>query len=102
LPLDFESVFERAAEADVWLNPNFWFTLDDGLAEDERYAEFAPFASGQVYNNIARVTDFGGNDYYEGATANPDVLLADLIKILHPDLLPDYELFFYQQLAFAN
>jgi iron complex transport system substrate-binding protein len=98
VPLDFESVLERAADADIWINPNFWFTLADGLAEDERYAEFAPFASGQVYNNNARVTPMGGNDYYEGAVANPHLLLADLIAIFQPALLPDHELFYYQQL----
>jgi iron complex transport system substrate-binding protein len=98
VPLDFESVVERAADANVWLNPNFWFTLADGLAEDERYAEFAAFQNGQVYNNIRRVTPLGGNDYYEGALANPDLLLADLIAIFHPDLLPEHELVYYVQL----
>jgi iron complex transport system substrate-binding protein len=99
VPLDFESVFDRAANADVWLNPNFWFTLADGLAEDERYGEFAAFQNGMVYNNNVRVTDFGGNDYYEGAVANPDLLLADFIAIFHPDLLPDHTLYYYQQLS---
>jgi iron complex transport system substrate-binding protein len=99
LPLDFESVFDRAANADVWINPNFWFSLADGLAEDERYAEFAAFENGAVYNNNARVNEFGGNDYYEGAVANPDLLLADLIAIFHPDLLPEHELYYYQRLG---
>ena len=40
----------------------------------------------------------GGNDYYETAAADPDVVLADLIKILHPDLLPDHTLVYYRQL----
>lgn len=98
LALDFESVLDRAAAADVWINPNFWFTLADGLAEDERYAVFDAFQSGRVYNNNLRVTAFGGNDYYESATVNPDRLLADLIAIFHPDLLPDHAFSYYQQL----
>ncbi len=98
LPLSFEAVLDVAQSADVWLNPNFWFTLADGLAEDERYADFAAFANGQVFNNVARVTPLGGNDATELGALRPDVLLADLIAILHPDLLPEHDLFFYQQL----
>ncbi len=98
LPLSFEEVVDRALDANIWLNPNFWFTLADGLAEDERYAEFAAFENGQVYNNNARVTDFGGNDFGETGVLHPELILGDLIYIFHPDLLPDHELFFYQQL----
>lgn len=98
LALSFESVLDTAQNADVWLNPNFWFTLADGLAEDERYAEFAAFENGQAYNNIARVTPLGGNDAGELGAARPDLVLADLVAILHPELLPDHELYFYQQL----
>ncbi|MFN8530877.1 MAG: ABC transporter substrate-binding protein [Anaerolineae bacterium] len=98
LPLSLESVLDRAQNADVWLNPNFWFSLSDGLAEDERYAEFAPFQNGTVYNNNARVTDFGGNDYTEGGVLRPDLVLADLIAILHPDLMPDHALYYFRHL----
>ncbi|HLU08750.1 MAG TPA: ABC transporter substrate-binding protein [Oceanobacillus sp.] len=98
LPLSFEAVLERGQDADYWINPNFWFSLADGLAEDERYAEFEAFQNGNVYNNNARVNEFGGNDYLEGGVVNPDVLLADLVAIFHPELLPDHELFYYQQL----
>lgn len=98
LPLSFEEVIDQALDADVWLNPNFWFSLADGLAEDERYAEFAAFENGQVYNNNARTNATGGNDYGETGVLHPELILADLIYILHPDLLPEHELFFYQQL----
>lgn len=98
-PLAFEAVFDQARDADIWINPNYWMSLSDGLLEDERYAEFEAFASGAVYNNNARVTPMGGNDYYELGSARPDLLLADLIAIFHPDLLPDHDLFFYQQLG---
>lgn len=98
VPLTFEAVIEAGAEADVWLNPNIWRTLADGLAEDERYAEFAAFQTGQVYNNNARSTELGSTDYFEYGGLRVDWLLADLIAILYPDLLPDHALYFYQQL----
>ena len=49
-------------------------------------------------NNNARVNVDGGNDYWEGGISNPDIVLADLIKILHPELLPEHQLFYYRKL----
>jgi iron complex transport system substrate-binding protein len=38
------------------------------------------------------------NDYWESGIINPHVILADLINILHPELLPDHKLHYYRQL----
>lgn len=99
LPLDFESVYAVAADADFWLNPDnsFWFTVDDVLESDPRYGDFAPLKQGQLFNNNARVNENGGNAYYEEGAAHPEKVLKDLVRILHPHLLPDHELRFYQQ-----
>lgn len=95
--LDFESVYDRAVGADYWVNVNqFWGSLKDAEAEDSRYTGFAAFQDGQVYSNNARVNANGGSDYYESGYASPDVILADLVAIFHPDLLPDYTLYYYQ------
>ena len=40
----------------------------------------------------------GGIVYYELAPNRPDLVLKDLIKILHPQLLPDHDIFFFDQL----
>jgi iron complex transport system substrate-binding protein len=99
LPLDFEVVFDRAHDADFWIpNTGAWFTLADVVAADARYAEFAPFINHTIYNNNARLNEWGGNDYWETGVANPHLVLADLIKILHPDLLSEHELIWFQQL----
>ena len=94
--LDFESVFDQAAEGDYWLNLGFVSTLADLEASDERFADFAAFQNGNVYNYDLRSNEFGGNDFFESAAANPQLVLADLIKIFHPDLLPDHELVYYR------
>ncbi len=98
LPLDFESVYEVAAEVDFWLNPDnvFWFSVDDVLASDPRYGGFAALENGRLFNNNAMMNENGGNAFYELGTAHPEIVLKDLIKILHPDLLPDHELMFFQ------
>jgi iron complex transport system substrate-binding protein len=96
--LDFEAVFEQAVAADFWVSPSAtWTSLADALAEDERYADFEAFEN-NVYNNNALVTDAGGNDYWERGVTQPELVLADLIKIFHPELLPDHEFVFYQHL----
>lgn len=50
IPLSFENVFERAASADYWLNlSQSWQSLEDIIAEDNRYADFAAVKKGNVY-----------------------------------------------------
>ena len=95
--LDFETVFDVAQGADFWVNVSA-VDLESMLAEDERYADFAAFQNGDVYANTARTNEMGGNDYWESGVSHPEKILMDLIKIFHPELLPDYELYYYQQL----
>lgn len=68
------------------------------MAEDNRYANFAAVKTGNVYNNNARINNSGGNDYWESGTSNPDIVLSDLIKILHPEILPNHQLVYYRKL----
>jgi len=99
LELDIEAVLERAGDADLWLNAGvFYASLADISAVDERLGDFAAFGSGQVWSNDARTSADGGIDFYETAVVRPDWVLADLIAIVHPDLLPDHELTFYRQI----
>ncbi len=98
-PLAVEAVYDQVFDGAYWFNTSSWTTLADAVAADPRLADLAAFQRGNIYNNNARVNASGGNDYWESGLANPDVILADLIKILHPELLPDHELVYYQQLA---
>ncbi|MCY3836486.1 MAG: ABC transporter substrate-binding protein [Anaerolineaceae bacterium] len=98
--LDFETVFERAESADYWLNVSqWWFSLADVLAEDSRYANFAAFEKGQIWSNNLAINESFGNDFFESGSAFPELILQDLITILHPDLLPDVERRFYRRLS---
>lgn len=98
--LDFEAVFEEGGEADFWININqFWSTTDDMLADDSRYGEFSAFTNGNLWNNNLRQNANGGNDFFESGFSNPHLVLADLIAIFHPELLPDHEFTYYQLLA---
>jgi iron complex transport system substrate-binding protein len=98
VPLAFEVVFDRAQTADFWINLGYVSSLDELAGMDARYTEFAAYQQGNVWNNNARMNANGGIDYYESGASNPDIVLADLIKIFHPDLLPEHEFVYYQQL----
>lgn len=98
-PMSFEAVYDRALKAQVWLNGSqTWKQLADVAKADERYQKIPAFQTGQVFNNNARVNEFGGNDYWQSGILRPQVVLADLVKILHPELLSDHRLVYYQPL----
>ncbi len=99
IPLSFEEVYAKGADAEYWFNQSSsWLTDADVLGADPRYEKFNAFAQGNTYNNNARVNLTGGNDYNESGHANPDLVLADLIAILHPELLPDHSLIYHRLL----
>lgn len=98
LQLDIETVLDRAADADVWLQAgSVNGTLDDLLAIDERFDEFKAFRQGNVWAWDKVTTDAGGNAFFEEAYTRADVVLSDFVKILHPDALPDHELVYFGQ-----
>ncbi len=96
--LDFETVFAEAGAADIWINPGVWASLGDGRAEDSRFEQFRSFKNGSVFNNNARISASGGIDYFESGASNPHIVLNDLIWIFHPELIPGYQPFYYQNL----
>ncbi|SKC17953.1 ABC transporter substrate-binding protein [Dyadobacter psychrophilus] len=100
LPLNFEAVYPIALEADAWLNVGFdkSDTKANILAQDSRYSDFKAYKSGRMFSYNGRVNDQGANDFFESGTVNPDIVLSDLIKILHPELLPEHHLVYYKQL----
>jgi iron complex transport system substrate-binding protein len=98
LPLNFETVAPVALKADVWLNPGYVNSRKDIKSLDARYADFKPFKTNRIFNYNKRQTPEGSNDYWESGAVNPHLVLADLIKVLHPELLPAHTLVYYRQL----
>jgi len=98
IPMDFESVYVKSQQAEIWINPGAANTFTDIFSVDDRIADFDLIGKGKIYNNNAIQNSLGGNDYWESGIVNPDVILKDLIKIFHPELLPDYKLHYYKKL----
>ncbi len=93
-----EQGFVWAQKADVWLNTNAIKTSKELLAENIIFAQTSPFKNGRIYNNNLRTTAMGGSDFWESGVIMPDVILSDLIAILHPELLADHKLYFYRKI----
>ena len=98
LSLPFEKVLEMAVDADVWIGPAQFGSLKEMTDNNGHYNEFKSFKDGKVYSYSSKKGATGGVIYYELAPNRPDLVLKDLIKILHPDLLANHELFFFEQL----
>ena len=98
LALDFETVAPIALKADFWLNPGSSNSKAEIADKDQRYTRFNPYQKGTIYNNNKRTNDIGSNDYWESGACNPHLVLADLITIFHPELLPGHQLEYYKQL----
>ena len=98
VPLDLESVYARAVKAQIWINPGAATSLYELQNFDQRFTELGVIQNKMIFNNNARLNLSGGNDYWESGTVRPDLVLADLIQVFHPDLLADHQLFYYRQL----
>lgn len=96
--LDFEQVYERAHDADYWLNVGQMADREALLAADARFAQFAAYQTEAIFNDDRRLSPAGANDIWEGAVIRPHVVLADLMAIFHPHLLPEHEFVYYRQL----
>ncbi len=98
LPLTVEAVAPVAIAADYWLQTGTLSTKAALVAQDARFAEFKPFKTNHLYNNNRRTNAQGSNDYWESGAVRPDLVLGDLVQILHPALLPGRQLYYYQPL----
>ena len=96
--MDIESVYSKALEADIWINPGVAEKMSELRNYDPRYSLLPAVAEGRVYNNNRRMGPGGGNDYWESGTLRPDLVLSDLIAALHPELMPGHTFFYYRQL----
>ena len=98
LSLNLEQVIAKAINADYWLNLHHCNSAEDVIKLDKRYDVFNAYKKRNLYNNNALINEVGGNAYWEDGLNHPDELLADLIKIFHPALLPNHTLKYYKQL----
>ncbi len=98
LSLAFETVLDKAENADVWMGPGQFISLKEMTDSNPHYGQFKAFKTKNVYSYSSKKGATGGILYFELAPNRPDLVLKDLIRIFHPELLPDYELHFFEKL----
>ncbi len=97
LPLSFETVANKQATPDIWINPNYSY-LKDMTSDDSRYFSFLKSVRGNVYGSTKRLTPNGGNDYWEIGTLRPDLVLKDYIELFKLDKCREDSLFFFKKI----
>ena len=99
-PLDLEVVLAKGAQAQFWLGATHaspWKSLADPVKDDPRLGKLTAIQNGNVWTFTKRMTPGGGNDYWQSGVVRPDLVLADLVAILHPELMPNHTFTYYEQ-----
>ncbi len=96
--MQFESVFDVISNADYWLIPNDIKSIAELSNADSRYNLFKSVINNQVYNCDKWTNNLGGNMFWEYGVVRPDIILADLIKIFHPELMTNHTFVFFRKL----
>lgn len=82
--ISVEQAYEYSFHADFWLNTGWCDTME---ALYSAHPLFSSFKVDNVYNNTLRSGPDGGNDFWESGAVNPDLILHDLVRILHPEII---------------
>ncbi|MBQ8152285.1 MAG: ABC transporter substrate-binding protein [Prevotella sp.] len=96
LSLPFETVLEKAGDAEVWLyrySSDHQHSYHELLSEYRGYQQLQAFADRNVYGcNVEQ------SQFYEEAPFRPDWLLSDFIQILHSSMTSTIPLRYYRKL----
>lgn len=95
--VSFETVYERGGDSDIWIlkyAADKKMTYSNLQQENPLYANFAPFKNRRIFTCNTITTP-----YYEYIAIHPDRILADYVKMFHPELLPDYEMVCYEAMG---
>ena len=97
VPIEYERMYATAANADYWRILNSYpgdFSYEALKSSEPRNELFKAFKEKHViYCNMKQTP------YYESSPVEPDVLLADLVALFHPELMDEgYQPRYYQLL----
>jgi iron complex transport system substrate-binding protein len=95
-PLSFETVLDKAVRADYWLiqyNNVKYLTYESLKSDFSSYAQFDAFKNRQIWGCNTHYSM-----YYEEMPVHPDRLLTELIAVLHPELIKNYNFRYFHPL----
>lgn len=85
ITLSFEEVFAKSSEAEIWLSTQD-LSPRQLIGLDSRLSYFRSLKDNRIYTYNKRIGASGGNDYWESGVCRPDLILEDIIAILHPSM----------------
>ncbi|MFV0345834.1 MAG: ABC transporter substrate-binding protein [Bacteroidales bacterium] len=97
LAIDLEEAYFLTQQADVWINVGGLSSLEEFKTAYPKFADAPCVVAGQIYNSTKRINPSGGNDFWESGVVNPDLILRDLTKIFHPEIISD-DFYYYLKL----
>ncbi len=83
LPLSFEEVYQKAKNADYWLNVSMCTDKKQIVAQDHRYSDFLAYKTNSIYNNNLNRNSLNYSTYWETGILYPNKILSDFISIFH-------------------
>lgn len=98
LSLQFEDVFIKAKKADFWFAPGYAATQKVLASKNKHYTQFKPYINNNIYTYTNTTGKTGGLLFFELGALRPDLILKDIIKICHPELLTNYQTTFFKKL----
>ncbi len=98
LSLNWEAVLEAGQHSDFWIGPAQFTSYNSLEKESLHYKQFNAFKNKNVFTFAKTKGATDGLLYFELAPQRPDIVLKDLIRILHPELLPEYQPYFFKPL----
>jgi iron complex transport system substrate-binding protein len=98
LAYNMEKVLIDGRDAAYWIAPAQYTSYSKMLEDNKSYAQFDAFKNKQIYTHALTLGSKGGVTYYEEASMRPDLVLKDLVKILHPEIKLEHELYFFKKL----
>ncbi|MEP0265513.1 ABC transporter substrate-binding protein [Dokdonia sp.] len=98
LQLNFENVLIKAQQAPLWIGAGSFTDKAQMVANNKNYAFFDAYKNSNIYTYTNKIGENGGLLYFELGPLRPDLILKDIISIAHPEILTNYEPFFFKRL----
>ena len=97
MPISLEEALVLAMKADFWINLGQMASKEEVCAAAPRFAKVDAVKFNRLYNNTKRTNESRGSDFWESGAVRPDLILEDLINILHYEA-PTDSLYYYTKL----
>jgi len=94
-----EQVLADAADTDFWIAPSQYTSIKRLSAEVKAAEQFNAYKNAKIFTFALTTGETGGVEYYEKASMRPDIVLKDLVHILHPEMLKNYQPYFFKPLV---